>query len=52
MLLLMILIISALLFHQSLTWIFYLKSLFIIVLFEAGVAFYYLKLIHLVIGYL
>ena len=44
MLLLMILIISALLFHQSLTWIFYLKSLFIIVLFEAGVAFLLFKI--------
>ncbi|MBA1353651.1 ABC transporter permease [Staphylococcus cohnii] len=43
-LLLMTLIISALLFHQSLSWIFYLKSLFIIVLFEAGVAYLLFKI--------
>src|SRR5699024_4409999 len=44
MLLFIILIIIALLFHQSITLIFYFKLLFIIVLFEAGVAFLLFKI--------
>src|SRR5699024_10683849 len=48
MLLLMILIISALLFHQSLTWIFYLKLLFIIVLFESVFSFFLFLFILLI----